>query len=359
MKSETGTTIRRRTAREAARIRTGIILAGAASLIFLGLRRVISSEPDFDGKVVLITGGSRGLGLALAEQFRRRGAHVALLARDLDELAAAKLQLARKHHIRREILLLPANVADEVEVRDAVQECIQHFGGRLDVLVNNAGVIQVGPITSQTTEDFRRAMDVNFWGVLNTTLAALPHMMERQAGRIVNITSIGAKISMPHLLPYNASKFAALGFSLGLRAELADKGIAVTTVVPGLLRTGSYMNATFKGNTSDEYSWFSLSSSLPGLSMPAERAARQIVDASWNNKAEVVLGIPAKIGSLLNALSPDIAADVLWFANRLLPDSSEKEGRLGRDCSTRISESFVTRLGQRAADKYNQRRKPA
>src|SRR5450759_4776995 len=114
---------------------------------------------------------------------------------------------------------------------------------------------------------FELAMDVMYWGVLYPTLAVLPQMREHKRGRIVNITSIGGKVSIPHLLPYNSAKFAAVGLSEGLRAELAMDGVTVTTIVPGLMRTGSHINAYFKGKQEREYTWFALGASLPVISM--------------------------------------------------------------------------------------------
>src|SRR5918912_3423887 len=128
-----------------------------------------------------------------------------------------------------------------------------------------------------TLEDFEQAMAVHFWGPLYATLAVLPQMRARRDGRIVNISSIGGKVSVPHLVPYSASKFALAGLSDGLRAELSKENVIVTTVCPGLMRTGSPRNATFKGKHRDEYAWFSISDALPLTSMSAERAARQII----------------------------------------------------------------------------------
>lgn len=100
-------------------------------------------------------------------------------------------------------------------------------------------------------------------------------MRARRRGRIVNITSIGGKVGMPHLLPYTCAKFATVGLSEGLRAELGREGIRVTTIVPGLMRTGSHLKAMFRGQHEQEFTWFSLGASLPLVSMGAERAARQ------------------------------------------------------------------------------------
>ena len=124
--------------------------------------------------------------------------------------------------------------------------------GPIDVLVNNAGIITVGPFLEMDVEDFDQAMKVMFWGPLYTTLAVLPAMRARKQGSIVNITSIGGKVSVPHLLPYCCAKFAAVALSEGLRTELMPDGIRVTTIAPGLLRTGSHLNARFKGKQADE-----------------------------------------------------------------------------------------------------------
>src|SRR5207302_995684 len=147
-----------------------------------------------------------------------------------------------------------------------VDEVLDRFG-RLHVLINNAGVIQVGPMEEMTLADYEDTMQTHFWAPLFTTLSVLPALRRQGEGRIVNISSIGGKIAVPHLLPYSASKFALTGFSEGLRAELLKDGIYVTTVCPGLMRTGSPRNADFKGQHRAEYAWFSISDSLPFFSM--------------------------------------------------------------------------------------------
>ena len=136
-------------------------------------------------------------------------------------------------------------------------------------------------------------MQVMFWGTVYPTLALLPQFTARKSGRVVNITSIGGKVAVPHLLPYTCAKFAAVGFSEGLHAELRDSGVKVVTIAPGLMRTGSYLNADFKGDAEKESAWFGLSSSMPGLTISGERAARQIADATSRGTAEKVLTTPA------------------------------------------------------------------
>ena len=142
----------------------------------------------------------------------------------------------------------PCDLRDRDQVRKLFRQVRERLGP-IDVLINNAGVIEVGPAETMTLEDYQDAMATNFWAPLYAILEALPEMRQRRQGRIVNIASVGGKVSVPHLLPYCASKFALVGLSEGLRAELAKDGVVVTTVCPGLMRTGSPRNATFKGAT--------------------------------------------------------------------------------------------------------------
>jgi short-subunit dehydrogenase len=152
-------------------------------------------------------------------------------------------------------------------------------------------------------------------------MAVLPSMRQKKTGRIVNISSIGGKVSVPHLVPYSASKFALVGLSKGLRAELMKDGIKVTTVCPGLMRTGSPRNADFKGKHRFEYAWFSISDALPLLTVSAENAARQVVQACKRGQAELVISVPAKIAVLFDSLFPETMSQMLALTNRLLPDA--------------------------------------
>lgn len=280
-------------------------------------------QADLQGQVALVTGGSRGLGLLLAREFARQGCRVAICARDEAELERAGQGLAETG---AQVLAVRCDVADRADVERLVDEVTRQFG-RVDILVNNAGIIEVGPLPTMTLADFEAAMGVMFWGVLYPTLAVLPRMRERRRGSIVNITSIGGKVSVPHLLPYGAAKFAAVGLSEGLGAELAGTGIRVTTVAPGLMRTGSYVNASFKGHHNAEFTWFALGASLPLVSMDAERAARQIVAATKRGDAEVILSLPAAVLARVHGLFPGLTADVLGLVNRVLPAAPSESGR--------------------------------
>jgi short-subunit dehydrogenase len=280
------------------------------------------------------------------------GARLAICGRDRESLERAGDSLRASG---AEVLAVSADVSDSASVADMVQAVRQRYG-HVDVLVNNAGVIEVGPAETMEVADYEEAMAINFWGTLYPTLAVLPAMRARRSGRIINITSIGGKLGIPHLLPYSASKFAAVGFSQGLRAEFAGDGIDVITVCPGLMRTGSPRNAIFRGRHKAEYAWFSISDALPGLSISAEQAARRIVAACKRGDAEVVFPLSARLAAVLNTVAPGLTAGVLAKVNRLLPSANEDASgrRRGADSQSWLSPSWLTRLGDRAARKYNQ-----
>jgi short-subunit dehydrogenase len=331
-------------------IKIAAITAGGFVVAKSILRKM--SQYDLANKTVLITGGSRGLGLVLARQFGREGARVVICAREEKEIERARVDLRNRGV---EVLAVKCDIMSSSEVSEMVTE-IQQRLGNIDVLVNNAGVIQVGPIEVMTREDFEQAMNTHFWGPLNTILAVLPEMRQRKEGRIVNISSIGGKISVPHLVPYCASKFALVGLSKGLRAELLKDGIAVTTVCPGLMRTGSPRNADFKGRHRSEYAWFSISDALPLTSISAKRAARQIICACKRGRAELIISIHAKVAVLFDSLFPEITADLLDLISRLLPEAGGiGEGRAkGKDSTSSWSPSWLTALNERAALNNNE-----
>lgn len=307
----------------------------------------------FRDRVVVITGGSRGLGLVLAKRLAREGAALALLARDEDELRIGAAQVAA---LGGAVLVIPCDVTDSERVQRAIGE-VAAFFGRIDIVINNAGVMQVGPMEHMTEKDFEQAWRLHVWAPLQATLAALPHMRRAGGGRIVNIASIGGRIAIPHMLPYTVSKFALVGLSDGLRAELRRDNILVTTVCPGTMRIGSARNATFKGDHRAEHAWFAVSGSLPGLSVGVERAARQIVRAARYGRPSLVVGVPAKLGVLLNAVTPNLMARLTAWVNRLLPDSQPAEssrGRKGWQSGSRWAPSFLTRLADRAAHRHNE-----
>jgi NAD(P)-dependent dehydrogenase (short-subunit alcohol dehydrogenase family) len=327
----------------------------AAGACGLALRRWLraSRAIDFHGKSVLIFGGSRGLGLVIARELAAEGARVILAARSLEELERAQSDLASRG---MSATILRCDVRDRSEVAAAIERVI-HEHGAIDVLINDAGIIQVGPFQHMSAADFEDALATHFWGPLFTILAALPHMRRSGARRIVNISSIGGKIAVPHLLPYSASKFALTGLSEGLRAELARDGFAVTTVCPGLMRTGSTYNAWFKGQHRREFAWFHISDSIPGLSIDARRAARQIVDACRYGDPELVITPAARLAVVMKALSPGTMTRLMALVNRILPSAGQHEDdepRAGWQSISRAAPSRLTTLADRASLENNE-----
>ena len=328
-------------------IGTGVACTALAAVILR--RRAFLNLRD---KHVFITGGSRGLGLVLARNFLSRGSRVTITARDPQDLAAAYEHLRK---IGGEVLTIAADMTMREEVDGAIQKAVGSFGA-IDVLVNNAGHICVGPHQTMTVDDFRDSINTHFWAAYFATSAVLPGMKDRRCGRIVNISSIGGKISVPHLLPYCVGKFALTGYSEGLRSELSKHNIAVTTVCPGLMRTGSPRNALFKGDNEKEYAWFSTSDSLPGISMSATRAARRIVDACIRGDAELVLSLPAILAVKFHGLWPGATADLLGVADRLLPGArgTDKEARTGAQSDRGSLPAWAAKLNDDAARENNE-----
>ncbi|MEX2984184.1 SDR family NAD(P)-dependent oxidoreductase [Streptomyces sp. C36] len=314
-----------------------------------------SSHDRLAGRAALVTGSSRGLGLLIARELARRGCSVLLCARDEEELASAAEMLRGE---AAPVTYLACDVTDKHAPQRLVAAAHEAFGG-LDILVNNAGVIQVGPLSAMTEADFRDAMETMYFAPLRLVLAAAPALRERGDGRIVNISSIGGRVAAPHLLPYVGAKFAAAGLSEGLRAELAAEGISVTTVLPGLMRTGSHTAARFSGRPSREYAWFAVAAGLPGLSMDAERAARAVVRAAEHRRPELVLTPVAKAAVRLHGVAPATTTRALTLGARLLPAAGEAPrrnvpGRVAARGAHSTALHRLTRLNDRAARRFNQ-----
>lgn len=346
---------KRTAAGDALLIGAGLACAGALA-VTEAATRAYKKRRWFEGKVVLITGSSRGLGLAMAQEFGHRGAKLVLTARTAKDLDRAQSLLIDRRAVSHpeDILVLPCDLRIAEDVQRLVEEATRHFG-RIDVVVNNAGIITVGPIENQTLENFRDVMNANFFSGVHTILAVLPQMIERGDGAIVNIASIGGKIAVPHMLPYTASKFAAVGLSQGLNAELRSKGIRVTTVCPGLMRTGSHLNALFTGDQAREYRWFSLSAALPGVSTSARAAARKIVRAAAVGKREISITPQAFLISRTANLCPRLTSLSMQIVNALLPSPASEPGPASRGADVRqleIGPAVV--LGRSAARRYNQ-----
>jgi NAD(P)-dependent dehydrogenase (short-subunit alcohol dehydrogenase family) len=343
------------------RRRTIALVGATASALAAREAFTRAREASLEGEVALVTGSSRGLGLLLAEELGRAGCRLVICARDEADLELARGRLTASGY---DVLAIPCDISDADQVTSLVRRAEEHFGA-VDILVTNAGVMTVGPIWQMSSDDFAHAHDVIFWGTVHPTLAVLPGMRARGHGRIANVTSIGGRISAPHLLPYSAAKFATVGFSEGLRAEVARDGISVTTIVPGFMRTGSYLNARFKEPHAAEFAWFALGAGLPFVSMDARRAARWIVQAIRRGEAERTLGLTAEVATRFHGLFPGVTADLLGLANRLLPRApddgrgapaagmTERGADIDRRSPSRLRD-LATTWGRAAAGRLNE-----
>ena len=332
-------------------------LAGLCTALVLAAKEVVKRRTrprvNLAGKVAVITGGSRGLGLAIARELGMHGARLALCARDQSELDDACARLAEVG-IQAEPFVV--DLRDSGAIQPLVDRLLSKFG-RIDILVNDAGSISVGPLASFSHADFEEAMNLMFWAPVDLTLAVLPHMKQSGGGHVVNVTSVGGRVSVPHLLPYSCAKFAFAGFSTGLSAEVGADDIHVLTVIPGLMRTGSYLNAEFKGAAKEEFAWFALLGNLPGFSVAADYAARRVRESLQSRNRVCTISLPAKILIACEALAPETTRTIMEFVNGyMLPESGSKEPRRGKALNPALNALFqsLTVLGRRAAHDLNQ-----
>jgi NAD(P)-dependent dehydrogenase (short-subunit alcohol dehydrogenase family) len=326
----------------------GTLLLGA----WVSNRVIRTARYSLHDRVALITGGSRGLGLVLARHICGQGGSVALIARNPEELGRAKADLTQRGGA---VLTIQCDLLDAGQIETAVRQVIDRFG-KIDILINNAGIIEVGPLEHMTREDFERAMRLHFWAPFELISRVVPEMRICGGGRIVNISSIGGKAAVPHLAPYSVSKFALTGFSDAIRTELARDKIYVTTVAPGMMRTGSHVNATFKGKHDIEFAWFAALAGAPLISMNADRAARKILAACRRGQPSLTLTFAARGAILGNALFPNLTGYAMRLVNRFLPNSAGTQGDQSRAGSemNRLIPSWLTRSVDKATARNNE-----
>jgi short-subunit dehydrogenase len=288
------------------------------------------SKFSFRDQCAVVTGGSRGLGFLIAKELCREGANVVIIARNVDELTSAKTELEK---YGTKVLAIQCDLLVPSHIEFAVRQTLERFG-KIDILINNAGIIEVGPLEHMAREDFERSMRLHFWAPYELTMSILPHMRRNGGGgRIVNISSVGGKVAVPHMAPYSAGKFALTGFSDAIRAELARDNIYVTTVTPGLMRTGSEVHAEFKGDHAAEYRWFDLSMKIPLASISAERAAHKIVAACRRGSPALVMPFTTYFVIAANHIFPNLSGHIAQLVNRLLPSASNPRGDEARSGS--------------------------
>ncbi|MFI0785926.1 SDR family NAD(P)-dependent oxidoreductase [Streptomyces lydicus] len=325
--------------------------------------RVLPAAPSIRGLTAVVTGGSRGLGLLMAGELMKRGCHVVLLARDEAELGRAVTKLGRLPC--GSVRSVVCDVRDGAAVRARMDEIVRD-NGRLDIVLANAGIIQVGPADALGTEGFRDALDSIFNGALHTALAALPHLRRSPVGgRLALVGSVGGLLAVPHLLPYSCAKAAVAALAEGLHAEEAVHGVTVTGIHPGLMRTGSHLHARFGGDRRREYAWFQTLAGAPLLSMNAERAAERIVSAVQRRRHRIVLTPAAKLGARAHGVAPVATTRLVSLIGRVLP----RDGGGGTAEGFRVEAEdqpparrlrrVLGVLNERAAGRLNQRGGPA
>ncbi len=201
---------------------------------------------DIAGKVAVVTGGTKGIGYAIAEALLKSGAKVFICGRSKSDLGKALEWLSKRGHVEGEI----CDVRSEGQVRAMLEECVRRLGG-VDILVNNAGMGVFGKTVEETTGDeFRQTLETNLFGVFYACHYAVPMMRERGGGYIINISSLAGQNAHPRMAAYNASKFGLNGFSEALMQEVRHDNIKVSYICPGSV------NTAFGGDTpGDEKAW--------------------------------------------------------------------------------------------------------
>jgi NAD(P)-dependent dehydrogenase (short-subunit alcohol dehydrogenase family) len=263
---------------------------------------------QFTGKVAAITGSGSGIGRALAIELAGRGCHVALSDVDDEGLAETVVlveQTARTVPVK--VSAAHVDVADRDAVESWATASAAEFG-QINLIFNNAGVALSANVTAMSYDSFRWLMDINFWGVVNGTLAFLPHLRASGDGHVVNISSVFGLLGIPSQSAYNAAKFAVRGFTDALRTELDIEGcgVSATTIHPGGIRTNIARNARFEFAEHEEavdaeqaaVDFERLTRTTP------EKAAKLILGAVEKNKRRALIGPDAHLFDAAARLSP-------------------------------------------------------
>lgn len=253
-------------------------------------------------KTVIITGGSSGIGRALAHRFASEGYNVVVSGRDMDRLAAVAADLDR---LGASNLCIQSDVSNEQESIELIQQTIERFGG-LDILVNNAGITMRAILEETNLDVIRKVMDINFWGTVYCTKHALPHLLKSK-GSVVGISSIAGKNGLPGRTGYSASKFAMEGFLQSLRTENLKKGLHVLVACPGFTESGIRNNA-LGPDGSRQFE----SPRDEKKMMTSQEVANHIFNAVRNRKRDLILTTQGRLAVWLGRLFPSFA-DKLVF----------------------------------------------
>ena len=263
----------------------------------------MSRAVALDGAVAIVTGASRGIGAATARALSERGARLGLVARDEGDLAAVRGGLAGP------AVVAVADVTDRAAVAAAVATVVDELGP-VDVLVNNAGAGAYASVLEEDPDAYERLMRLNYLGTVHATLAVLPAMARRRRGHIVNVASVAGRLGAPFEAAYSASKFAVVGFSESLAAEMGAFGVAVSLVEPGPVDT-SFTDA--RGVP------FQREHPRP---RSADEVAAAVVRALETGRFEQVLPRWLRVGTMVRGLAPGL------YAKGLLRDAAAESAAL-------------------------------
>ncbi|MCP3136455.1 SDR family NAD(P)-dependent oxidoreductase [Pyxidicoccus xibeiensis] len=311
--------------------RTLGLAAGAGLLLSAAARR--ARRIDLKGRVVVVTGGARGLGFAIARAFLQRGCRLAICGRDGGSVERAVEALRSEG---ADVFGAPCDATDAQQVRAFVEQVLARFG-TIDVLVNNAGQCFAGPASQLEAETVEKALRGIFWVQFHPTMAVLPHMRSRRFGRIVNITSIAGKLPVAHQAAYTAGKHALTGWSETLAIELEREGIRVSTLTPPPLRNGAPLNVHFNGSAEEEFLWFTRVLTSRLATTTADRTARAVVDAAEHGDRERTISAISWLGARVQGVSPNLMTGFMALLERWQPP----QGALGETSKMRPGHEVV------------------
>jgi NAD(P)-dependent dehydrogenase (short-subunit alcohol dehydrogenase family) len=266
-------------------------------LFILGKRKLVKRSmkiKGFKGKVVVVTGAASGIGAAICDRFGREGARIGLL--DMDE-AGVKAAVHKFRDAGLDAVGIKCDVADESECTSSITRVIELYGG-VDVLVNNAGITQRSAFVDTKTSVYRKVMDVNFYGSLNCTRAAINSLLERQ-GSIIVIESLAGLTPLLGRTGYCASKHALHGFFTSLRSELRQRGIHIMIVCPGFVNTNLQTRALGGDGRVTTHP-----QSVVGKATSAERVAEAIFKGALHQRHLLVLTPVGKLAYWISRLAP-------------------------------------------------------
>lgn len=289
-----------------------LVTAGAAAAVY-AWRRLPRRHTQ--GRTVLITGGSRGLGLELAREFLAAGARVALCARNQAELERARQRLAPAGE---PVSIHVADISDPQDVDRLVSEVAERWG-RLDILVNNAALFMSGPMALMRVEDYERILKVNLIGTIIVTETCRPYLERR--GGVITIVSAAGLLPAPHLAPYAVSKAGVSMYAQLLEVELADRGLETMAVYPSYMPTGVSYHADYRGAVAAEQHTVQRLMQVPFLAVDQRRGAGIIVDAWRYGRRVVIYPAVVRLSVMLTGLVPEFVLRIARRANRYYPTS--------------------------------------